>query len=113
VEVIDYKGCKFPNILKVPTKLKGATFSTGDKRYTLDPFQLDFDVTDGSYRYGREFQIHAWNTQPAIPWTNRADHNGYSRIEIPIPYDLALQVLEKLLKNLWSYTWKGHSEQVI
>lgn len=110
METIEYKGCKFPNILKVPNKLRGATFSTGDKRYTLDPFQLDFDVTDGSYRYGKEFQIHAWSSQATIPWTNRADHNGYSRIEIPMPYNLGLQIVEKLMKNLWAYSWKGKSE---
>ncbi len=53
------------------------------------------DRTEGSYRYGDEVQFVVWSREPPKIKMNRARNGGYYRIEICVPEDKALELLEE------------------
>jgi hypothetical protein len=103
-EVKQYFGCKFPN-LATYKGLVTVTVSYNDPetkreiRLTFKDMNLDIDKTDGSWKYGPELQIHAWNSEPPIVEV-RAVNNGYSRIEVPMYVAKGQQLLKDALDSL-------------
>ena len=60
------------------------------------------DRTEGSYRYGDEVQFVLWSTEPPRIKMERAANDGYFRIEICIPQDEAVQLLETALYRIYN-----------
>ena len=60
------------------------------------------DRTEGSYHYGDEVQFVLWSTEPPRIKMERAANDGYFRIEICIPQDEAVQLLETALYRIYN-----------
>lgn len=60
------------------------------------------DRTEGSYRYGDEVQFVVWSTDPPKIKMERAPNDGYYRIEICIPKQEAVRLLETALTRIYN-----------
>ena len=60
------------------------------------------DRTEGSYRYGNEIQFVLWSQDPPKIKLERAPNDGYFRIEICIPQEEAVQLLETALYRIYN-----------
>ena len=101
--VTEYKGCKFPPLARCPVPVE-ATVCYANQRITIEG-ELRFDRTEGSWKYGSQFQIHLF-TKNLPKFDKRAENNGYTRIEIAVPLKLAGPLLEETLHELWQFLWK-------
>lgn len=59
------------------------------------------DRTEGSYRYGDELQFVVWSHEPPTIKQERAINDGYYRIEICIPQQEAVSLLETALHRIY------------
>ena len=73
-----------------------ATVCNGDEHQKWTG-TFTIDRTENSYRYGDELQFVVWSTEPPIIKQERAVNDGYYRIEICIPQQEAVNLLEKAL----------------
>jgi len=82
----EYFGCRMFTLSE--TQVRNATASCGlgeterKLSFEAEP-KLAFEVTQGSYKYGPEFQVVCWQRKAPIQ-KDRKFNNGFGRIEIPM-----------------------------
>jgi hypothetical protein len=104
----EYFGCKFYELGKTESQvnsitiafpeltIEGHTFH--DVRISVPASKVSVDLTEGSYRYPKEIQIHTWSWgKPKVEV--RALNNGHIRIEIPMSVDQGLGLFYDALGN--------------
>ena len=93
----DYNGVAFYEMVSYPvthaTVCSGAEHQKWTGTFTIDR-------TEGSYRYGDEVQFVVWSREPPVLKSERAPNGGYYRIEICIPKENAIHLLEDALTRL-------------
>lgn len=95
----DYNGLSVFEIAKAPMPVV-ATVSYGETKRLKFEGTFCIDRTEGSYRYPQEVQFVLW-TRDLPLHESRSRHDGYSRIEIAIPRNVAIKLLELALRKLW------------
>ena len=78
-----------------------ATVCTGNE-HTKWKGQFTIDRTEGSYRYGNEIQFVVWSRDPPIIKNERAANDGYYRIEVCVPEDVGVRLLEDALMRVYN-----------
>ncbi|MFC1486617.1 hypothetical protein ACFLRN_02865 [Thermoproteota archaeon] len=95
----DYNGLSIFELASHPithaTVCSGAEHQKWTGTFTIDR-------TEGSYRYGDEVQFVVWSLEPPKIKMERAFNDGYFRIEICIPKENAIHLLEDALSRLYN-----------
>lgn len=85
-------------LVKVKGKVE-STVSFGGRRIVFRG-NLVVDHIKGSWRWGEQIAINLW-TKDLPEFQSRANNDGYSRVAIALPPELARRLCEKLLEKLW------------
>ena len=99
IEKKEYNGLHIFELASYPTT--HAT-SCNEKEHRLWSGTFFIDRTEGSYRYGDEVQFGLWSRTPPKIKQSRAANDGYYRIEICLPKEDAIQLLEMALARLYN-----------
>ena len=99
----DYNGLSIYELVSHPvthaTVCGGAEHQKWTGTFTIDR-------TEGSYRYGDEVQFVVWSHEPPKIKMERAPNDGYYRIEICIPEERALELLEEAVEKIRHKTFR-------
>lgn len=96
----EYNGLEIWEIAKFPEKVT-ATVSYGQGNRLVFEGTLTIDRTHNSWKFGDEIQLVLY-TREWPTHEKRAKHDGYNRIEIPIPLVKAGTFFESALKKIWA-----------
>lgn len=77
-----------------------ATFALSPTEKVLMKGVLSIDRHEGSHSFPDEVVISVWTRDPPF-FERRAENDGYYRLEIPIPINVATKLFEKALEKLW------------
>lgn len=95
----DYNGLIVYEIAKCPVPVT-ATVAYGNSNRIVFEGTFTIDRTEGSWKFPEEVQFVLY-TRKLPRFEKRAKHDGYHRIEIPIPRGIATKMLELALRKLW------------
>jgi len=93
-----YGDVQFKELVKIKEPID-ATVSFGKKRIVFHG-ELVVDHIEKSWKWGDQITINVWlKDLPKIE--TRAYNDGYSRVGIALPIEVARRFFEKLLEKLW------------
>lgn len=95
----DYNGLKIYEIAKCPVLIEATTAHSQNEKFVYKGI-FTIDRTENSWKYGDQVQFCLFTTEK--PYVRqRVNHDGYYRIEIAIPKNIAVKMLESALHKLW------------
>ena len=102
----DYNGLTIFELASYPCS--HATVCSGEEHQKWSG-TFTVDRTEGSYRYGDELQFVVWSREAPRIKMERAVNDGYYRIEICIPEQDAVRLLEEALMRVYNARKIKHS----
>ena len=95
----DYNGLSIFELASFPCS--HATVCSGDEHQKWTG-TFTIDRTENSYRYGNEIQFVVWSTEAPKLKMERASNGGFYRVEICIPQEQAVRLLETALNRIYN-----------
>lgn len=92
-----YKGVEIHELAtsQVPVE---ATVAYGNKRLVFRGL-CTVDKTQGSWKFGEQIQLVLW-TKEKVKVENRAENNGYNRIEIALPKEIGIRMIQEVAEGI-------------
>jgi hypothetical protein len=91
-----YKGIEISELSTSGIPVEG-TIAFGNRRVVFKGL-VTIDKTKGSWKFGEQIQFVLWTKDP-VRIEERADNDGYNRIEIALPLGMGKRMLKEAHEN--------------
>lgn len=95
-----YKGLRMFDLTPEIAPTVKCTFAISKDAKYIQEGTLTFDRHENSYKFNDEVVITVWSRESPCT-SQRADNDGYYRVEIPVPKQVFIKMCEKALEKLW------------